>query len=127
MNTLLRTSPLLLGAFFAPLAARANFALRDGDAVVFLGDSITAAEPSDYPRFSIEAAVVRAPEVIVLARHGTGSEPIARETWDRLSSLPAVKAGRVHPVDGNLLHRYGPRVVDGLERLARVIHPEVFR
>jgi iron complex transport system substrate-binding protein len=91
------------------------------------GTSITAGEPSDYPRFSIEAAVVRAPEVIVLARHGTGTGPLARDKWDALTELPAVKAGRVYAVDGNLLHRYGPRVVDGLEHLARLLHPDAFR
>jgi len=91
------------------------------------GESITAAERGDYPRFSIEAAVARAPDVILLARHGTGTGPMARDKWDRLSSLPAVKAGRIHPVDGNLLHRYGPRVVDGVDTLARAIHPEAFR
>jgi iron complex transport system substrate-binding protein len=91
------------------------------------GESITAGERGDYPRFSIEAAVARAPEVILLARHGTGTGPMARDKWDRLTSLPAVKAGRIHPVDGNFMHRYGPRVVDGVERLARVIHPEAFR
>jgi iron complex transport system substrate-binding protein len=91
------------------------------------GTSITASEPGDYPRFSIEAAVVRAPEVIVLARHGTGTGPLARDKWDALTELPAVKAGRVYAVDGNLMHRYGPRVVDGLEHLARLFHPEAFR
>jgi iron complex transport system substrate-binding protein len=90
------------------------------------GDSVTADEPHGYPRLSLEAAVARAPDVIVLARHGSGSGPIPREKWDRLTSLPAVKAGRVHAVDGNLLHRYGPRIVDGLTALARIIHPEVW-
>lgn len=90
------------------------------------GESITAAEPSDYPRFSLEAAVARAPEIIVLARHGTGSGPIPRAPWDRLGHLPAIKSGRIHAVDGDVLHRYGPRIVEGLERLARVIHPEAF-
>jgi iron complex transport system substrate-binding protein len=90
------------------------------------GASITAAEPGDYPRFSIEAAVVRAPEVIVLARHGTDSVPLARDRWNALTELPAVKTGRVHGVDGGLLHRYGPRIVDGIEYLARLLHPEVF-
>ncbi len=90
------------------------------------GVSITAAEPGDYPRFSVEAAVARAPEVILLARHGGAAGPIDRHRWDRLSSLPAVRAGRLHAVDGDLLHRYGPRVVDGLERLARLLHPEAF-
>jgi iron complex transport system substrate-binding protein len=91
------------------------------------GASITANERSDYPRYSVEAAVAHAPEVIILARHGTGSGPIARDSWDRLVSVPAIKAGRVHPVDGNLMHRYGPRLADGLEQLARAIHPEAFR
>ncbi len=91
------------------------------------GESVTGAEPGDYPRFSLEAAVARAPEVIVLARHGAGAPPVGREKWDRLTSLPAVKAGRVEAVDGNLVHRYGPRLVDGLEALARIIHPEAFR
>jgi len=91
------------------------------------GDSITGREPHDYPRFSLEAAVARAPEVILLARHGTGSGPIPRDRWDALTSLPAVKAGRVYAVDGNLVHRYGPRVVEGLEELARRIHPEAFQ
>jgi iron complex transport system substrate-binding protein len=91
------------------------------------GDSITAAEPNDYPRFSIEAAVARAPDVILLASHGSGAGPVAREKWERLTSLPAVRAGRIHSVNGNLLHRYGPRLVDGLEQLARAIHPEAFR
>ena len=91
------------------------------------GDSITAGERGDYPRFSIEAAVARGPEVIMLARHGTGTGPMARDKWDRLTSLPAVKAGRIHPVDGNLMHRYGLRLLDGVEGLARAIHPEAFR
>jgi iron complex transport system substrate-binding protein len=96
------------------------------------GQSITAAERQDYPRFSLEAAIARAPDVIVLADHGASAsgsragvaEP---EKWRAFSSLPAIKAGRLHSVDGNVLHRYGPRVVDGLEQLARAIHPEAFR
>jgi len=92
------------------------------------GDSITANERGDYPRFSIEAAVVRAPEVILLASHGSRSAPpVVRDKWDRLASLPAVKRKRVHAIDGSLVHRYGPRVVDGVETLARAIHPEAFR
>ncbi len=91
------------------------------------GDSITAADADEYPRYSMEAAVAKAPEVIVLANHGNGIGPIALERWKRLTSLPALKAGRVHSVDGNLMHRYGPRFLDGLEQLARAIHPEAFR
>jgi iron complex transport system substrate-binding protein len=91
------------------------------------GDSITAADPDAYPRYSLEAAVARSPEVIVLANHGTGGGPVALDRWSRLTSLPAIRAGRVHSVEGNLMHRYGPRMLDGLDRLARAIHPEAFR
>ena len=87
------------------------------------GDSVTADGAEAYPRLSLEAAIARAPEVIILASHGAGQGRMAREKWERFTSLPAVKAGRLYTVDGNLLHRYGPRVVDGLELLARLIHP----
>lgn len=41
--------------------------------------------------------------------------------------LPAVRAGRVYVVDGNAYYaRPGPRLVDGLEMLGRMIHPDVF-
>ena len=91
------------------------------------GASVTAGEPDAYPRFSLEAVAARAPEVIILARHGADGTPFSRAPWERLTTLPAVRAGRIHSVDGGYLHRYGPRVVDGLETLARVIHPEAFR
>ncbi len=86
-------------------------------------DSVTADAGEAYPRYSLEAAVARAPEVIILASHGSRQGPMAREKWEQFTSLPAIKAGRLYTADGNLLHRYGPRVVDGLELLARFIHP----
>ena len=91
------------------------------------GESITARDAEQYPRYSLEAAVAKAPEVIVLANHGPRSGPIAIDRWRRLTSLPAIKSGRIHSVDGNLMHRYGPRMLDGLDQLARAIHPEAFR
>jgi iron complex transport system substrate-binding protein len=94
------------------------------------GESITARDGEAYPRFSLEAAVARAPEVIILADHASGVSTAGKpspEKWQRLTSVPAIKAGRLHSVDLSVLHRYGPRVPDGLEALARIIHPEAFR
>jgi len=94
------------------------------------GRSITAGEPVSYVRFSIEAAVARAPEVIVLADHSTGASTAGRaapEKWQALTSVPAIRAGRLYSVDLSILHRYGPRVPEGLEMLARMIHPEAFK
>jgi len=88
------------------------------------GISVTAGASGAYPRLGLEAVVALNPDVIVLARHGGDQTPVLRATWERLAALPAIRAGRVHAVDGSILHRYGPRVVDGLEALARIIHPE---
>jgi iron complex transport system substrate-binding protein len=94
------------------------------------GSSITAREREAYPRFSLEAAVTRAPEIIILADHSSGVSTAGRpspEKWQRLASVPAIRAGRLYSVDLSVLHRYGPRVPDGLERLAHILHPEAFR
>lgn len=88
------------------------------------GTSVTADAVGAYPRLSLEAVVAYRPEVIVLARHGGDQSPTLRATWDRLGTVPAIRAGRISSIDGALLHRYGPRVVDGIETLASVIHPD---
>lgn len=90
------------------------------------GDSVTADRGEGYPRYSLEAIVARAPHIIILADHGAGLDTLSREQWERLSARPAVKAGRLFSVDHHVMHHYGPRVVDGLELLARLIHPEAF-
>lgn len=88
-------------------------------------------EPSR--RLTWDDVVAFAPEVLVLAPCGfdlerASSEALAvlprRPGW---SALPAVRAGRVFAVDANsYFSRPGPRVVDSLELLARLIHPELF-
>ena len=96
------------------------------------GDSVTADVPEAYSRYSSEAAIAKSPEVVFLARHGSAQgaaatgDPMVREKWERFGNLPAIGTGRLYAVDGSLLHRYGPRMVDGLEMLARLTHPEAF-
>ena len=79
-------------------------------------------------------AEVRAaePEILVIACCGQSAER-ALQDWDRvqclpdIQALPAVAQGRVFVADGNAyFSRPGPRVVDTLEILAEVIHPERF-
>jgi iron complex transport system substrate-binding protein len=95
------------------------------------GESVTARDRDAYPRFSLEAAVARAPDVIIIADHGSGTGSGAGrpspEKWQRLTSVPAIRSGRLYSADFSILHRYGPRIVEGVELLARLIHPEAFR
>jgi iron complex transport system substrate-binding protein len=109
-----------------PLVVPARGALVSELIALAGGDSVTADGGPGYPRYSMEAALARSPEVIILASHGSERSPLVRSKWERFSEVPAIAAGRLYTVDGNLMHRYGPRMVDGLEKLARLIHPEAF-
>jgi iron complex transport system substrate-binding protein len=72
------------------------------------------------------------PEIIVLMPCGfdlkrTIAESAVLKTLDAWKELPAVKAGDVYAVNGHAyFSRPGPRLIDGLEILARIIHPEIF-
>jgi iron complex transport system substrate-binding protein len=73
-----------------------------------------------------------APEVVVLMPCGFGVERAAAEAsllygLEGWSELPAVKNGTVYAVDGSAyFNRPGPRLVDGIEILAALIHPDKF-
>jgi len=79
-----------------------------------------------------ERVVEARPEVLVAMPCGFGVEGTEAELA-RLSArpgwgdLPAVRAGRVYAVDAHqYFSRPGPRLVEGLEALARILHPEAF-
>lgn len=90
------------------------------------GVSVTAAVPGAFPRFSDEAALAARPEAIILPAGDAMGE--ANSTAARsLKNSPAVLNGRVYKLRDDLLSRPGPRLVDGLEAMARALHPEAFK
>jgi iron complex transport system substrate-binding protein len=88
------------------------------------GESVTGAETLPYPRLSLETVVERRPDRIIVGRHGQGSVEDLLRGWERLAAVAAVREGRVYGVDGDLVHRPGPRMIEALRALARAIHPE---
>jgi iron complex transport system substrate-binding protein len=87
-----------------------------------------AAGAAAYPRFSREQVLGLAPEIIVISSMDRAAGAVAetRREWERWPGVPAVRDGRIHVVDSNLFDRPSPRLVAGLETLARYIHPELF-
>jgi len=83
--------------------------------------------PTPYPRFSREQVLALAPEVIIITSMARGGrfEEVKKE-WSRWTTIPAVQNHRVLMVDSNLFDRPSPRLVDALEILARLIHPDLF-
>jgi iron complex transport system substrate-binding protein len=86
---------------------------------------------TDSVRITWEDVVEWAPEVLIISPCGFNLSTAAQQSvqlftyrgWD---DLPAVRHGRVYAVDANsFLARPGPRVVEGVELLAHLIHPEL--
>ena len=91
------------------------------------GANVAAKTSSPYPRLNMEEVLREDPEVIVFPIGAADQVPEAeQQQWQRWTTLSAVKQGRLHRINADLLNRPGPRVVDGLDVLARIIHPEVF-
>jgi len=77
---------------------------------------------------SMETLISRAPEVIVEIRGNLPSNIDAeRRAWLALTTVPAVKNGRVHFLAGEYLVVPGPRVAQGVEAFARTLHPDAYR
>ncbi|MDO9546546.1 MAG: helical backbone metal receptor [Pelolinea sp.] len=81
----------------------------------------------EWAQISLEQLLIDDPDLILLgdAIWGVSPESVAeRPGWD---TLTAVKNNRVLPFDDNLIARIGPRQVDGLEALAAIFHPDLFK
>jgi iron complex transport system substrate-binding protein len=92
------------------------------------GENIAGKEKEVYPRFGMEEVLKRSPEVIVISSmNPQGDYQKILQGWTRWKTIPAVKNGRLHLIDSDLLDRPSPRIIEGLEELAKVLHPEKFR
>lgn len=101
----------------------------------FIGDmlsrlklkNVAAGAAGSFPRLSQEQVLASDPEVILLgdAQIGENAATVAaRPGWQ---GVRAVRTGRIIAVaDRDIVHRPGPRVVEGLEMLARALYPERF-
>ncbi len=87
--------------------------------------SITADIPQYYPRYSLEQLLVKDPDAILSVEHMGSPLPNLKKTpgW---KDLRAVKEGKIYILSEYLQHP-SPLFVDGVEELARKLHPERFQ
>jgi len=90
------------------------------------GVSVTAEVPGAWPKYSAESALAAKPEAIILPTGGSMGAANSAFT-DALRQSPAALGGRVYKINDDHLARPGPRVVDGLEEMARALHPDAFK
>lgn len=92
------------------------------------GENIATGQP--YLQITSEAIISADPEVIILADHPYGEDAgtvAKRPGWDKIT---AVKEGRIIELTQeqvDIVSRPGPRVVDALELVAKILHPDAFR
>lgn len=91
------------------------------------GTNIAGTLKDQYPQLSLEQVVALNPSFIVLGDSLYGVTPDVVKARPGWGSLSAVKNSDIFPVDDNLFSRPGPRLVDGLELLAKLLHPESFQ
>jgi iron complex transport system substrate-binding protein len=93
------------------------------------GTSVTSGFPKNWLEYGVENLVRSDPDlIVVLAR--SDDDFAQTRTWLKnrpgLREMPAIRTGRILRLDENASSRFGPRLFDALEELARLLHPEKF-
>lgn len=96
------------------------------------GDDVLAAPGEKSRRVQPKDLAMAAPDVVVLMPCGfhldrarSEARPLLTQPW--WTDLPAARKDRVWVTDGSsYFNRPGPRLIDGLEILGHIVHPEIF-
>lgn len=90
------------------------------------GLNIAETAPIAFPKFSVEEVIRKDPRMIlVLDKECHQLEDCVRE-WKRFPVLQAVKHDRIYKIDADLFARPSPGIVDALEKVAAILHPDMF-
>jgi iron complex transport system substrate-binding protein len=117
--------------YFPPSPPGAFGGSSFGDEVIKLagGTNIFSSDTSNggYPTVSDERIIAANPAVIILTEDPSyGGDPqlvAKRPGW---ADVAAVKNGKVYAINPDVIQRPGPRLVDALEQVAKLLHPEAF-
>jgi cobalamin transport system substrate-binding protein len=118
-----RSTLLLVG--LRPLIAVGGKNFIDELITLAGGQNIAGDAPQPWLNLPDEYVVAKAPQVIIEAGMGSERDQIAKH-WADLKSIPAVQQGRVYRYPSDKILRPGPRIGEGLDEIARLLHPECF-
>ncbi len=91
------------------------------------GENVAADADSPWPQLSMEAIVLKDPDVVVLADHNYGETAEMVKERPGWEDIAAVREGRIIEItNDDIVSRPGPRIVEGLEFLAQAFHPDLF-
>jgi len=94
------------------------------------GENAIGPTISQYPQIGTEELLVCGAQAIIQSAMGKSNiseqQQTAEKFWGRWSSLPAIKNNRIYVVEPDTTLRLGPRLSQGIEIVARCLHPGVF-
>ena len=97
------------------------------DLISLAGGSNVVSSGPQWAQLSMEVLLELDPDIIILGDYPWVTPEDVQDRGPVWQKLKAVETGRVRPLsDSALTSRPGPRIIDGLEELARHIHPELF-
>lgn len=117
--------PTLLAVGLRPLVAVGGKNFIDELITLAGGENIAGSATQPWLSLPDEYVVAKAPQVIIEAGMGSERSEPAKH-WADLKSIPAVKERRVYAYPSDKILRPGPRIGEGLEEIARLVHPECF-
>ena len=85
------------------------------------GENIFSNTDAQYPHVSLESVLVKDPQVIIIPHH-SGDLSGKKDIWKNWQNISAVKAQRIYAIDSDILHRFSPRAVQGLDDLCQAIN-----
>lgn len=95
-----------------------------GELIGMAGGTNAAGDVEGW-KYSLEKIVENDPDIMICSKFYDSKKGI--EATNGYKDLRAVKEGKLFEIDNNILDRQGPRLADGLEELAKIIHPELFK
>jgi iron complex transport system substrate-binding protein len=90
------------------------------------GVNVAGLDTARYPRYSAEGIMGAAPEIILFAPMVNDKEfTTGKIFWQKFRGVPAVKNNKIYPINTDLISRASPRIVDAIEKMALIFHPEI--
>jgi iron complex transport system substrate-binding protein len=91
------------------------------------GENVAADADTSWPQLSVEAILLKDPDVIVLADHNYGQTAEMVKERPGWEDIRAVQEGNIIEItDDDIVSRPGPRLAEGVEFLAQALHPDLF-
>lgn len=76
-------------------------------------------------KFSLEKVVESNPDLFIVRKGG--NDKAGLKEANGYKELKAIKEDKIYEIDDNIVNLQGPRLAQGLEEIAKILHPEVFK